>query len=350
MEDWKDGKLIDRKCDNPTGNSLYEANDLDSNIRFEKSPTTPLLSQSKLYTYIIYNIYNVLDSLESSRSTNKLLLTNDKLAEISKSPSINVNYSRSENIQSLAVSDNRTELNVGQETLSIIDYIDANFPILKKNVFEWDIGDVAEWLKHIGLDIYIETFTCNHIHGKNLFDINEEELKTEFFITSVGHRKNFLQAVDYLRKIYMENKGRRLSIIRNKLAQLCCKKHPMINWKTKKVKSVCDVIEEEDDALENNLISLPEEHEINEKYKALKKEGFLNTPLAIKTKRSSLRGDSFEALEEEKKEMPDNGRKSTNLLHVKNSKSNSTLEKSPLAKEESKNEILEDRINYIHLC
>ena len=267
----------------------------------------------------------------------------------SKSPSLNGNISRSDAINSLAVSDKQTDVNVGQDTLSIIDYIDANFPILKKNVFEWDIADVNEWLKHIGLEDYVEMFSINHITGKNLFEIKEDELKDEFKMNSVGHRKNFMNSVDYLRKIYMDNKGRRLSIIRNKLAQLYYKKHPAINWKSKKVKSVCDVIEEEDDNenMENNLLSLPEEHDINEKYKALKMEGFLNSPLATKTKRSSLKSNR-EGEEEEKKEIPEifmkTGHDPKSPLAIKTSKSNSTMEKSPsLIKEEAKNEIQNDR-------
>lgn len=242
------------------------------------------------------------------------------------------------------ISENRTELNVGQDTLSIIDYIDTNFPILKKNVFDWDIGDVNEWLKHLGLEEYVEVFSINHITGKNLFEIKEEELKNEFKMNSVGHRKNFMNSVDYLRKIFLENKGRRLSIIRNKLAQLYYKKYPMINWKSKKVKSVCDVIEEEDDNMENNLKSLPEEHEINEKYKALKMEGFLTSPIGTRTKKNSIKSPVVE--EEEKKEMPDGLKpihENKSPVFLKNSKYNSLEKSASLIKEETKSEIQDDR-------
>ena len=241
-----------------------------------------------------------------------------------------MNLSPSSNLQSSIPVSERTEVNVGQETLSIIDYIDDNFPILKKNVFEWGFTDVTSWLKHIGLEEYMDIFAENRIFGKNLFLIKEEELKKEFLMNSVGHRKNFMHSVDFLRKIYMENKGRRLSIIRNKLAQFYYKKRPLINWKTKKVKSVCDVIEEEVDDT-GDMKSLPEENEINEKYKALKKDGFLNSPMGGKGKR-----DEEEGVEEEKNEMEGAG-------GMKGSKSNSTLEKSPNAKEEAKNDVLEDR-------
>lgn len=267
---------------------------------------------------------------------------------LSKSPSMNFNISRSDNIQSLGVSDNKTEFNLGQETLSIIDYIDANFPILKKNVFDWTVEDVKQWLKHIGLEVYAEVFESNDIVGKNLLEIQEDELKNELGMTSVGHRKNLLHSVGYLRKIYIENKGRRLSIIRNKLAQFYYKRRSLVNlnWKTKKVKSVCDVIEEEDDAAETNLKSLPEEHEINEKYKALKKEGFLNSPWEGKTRKSS------QVSEEEKEKLPDlmvSSKKGyENMISPniapKNSKHSSSLDKSPLILEESKLECLHERI------
>lgn len=243
-------------------------------------------------------------------------------------------------------SSNRTELNVGQETLSLIDYIDENFPILHKNIFEWDLLDVSNWLKHIGLEQYVTIFQNNHIIGKNLFDIKEQELKEDFQMISVGHRKNLLHSIEYLNKIYIENKGRRMSIIRNKLAQFYYKKGNQINWKTKKVKSLCDVIEEEDDNNENNLKSLPEEHEINEKYKALRKELWNSK---IRNKKNSM--DSSIGVEENKKELFPIQDELKSILGRKNTKSGTPLEKSPsLLGEEIKDEVYDDRkINKISI-
>lgn len=75
-------------------------------------------------------------------------------------------------------------LDVGLETLDMIEnYIDNRdgFIIDKnKNIQDYTITDIGDWLVMIGLQDYVQIFKENHITGKNLFEILEKELKEEF--------------------------------------------------------------------------------------------------------------------------------------------------------------------------
>ena len=68
------------------------------------------------------------------------------------------------------------------------------------------MDDVSEWLKHLGLGEYADQFKANHISGANLLDLTDAELKQEFKITSLGHRKNIRKAIDQLAQIYRSGK------------------------------------------------------------------------------------------------------------------------------------------------
>ncbi len=74
-----------------------------------------------------------------------------------------------------------------------------------KKVKDWKTEDVADWLRHVGLDEYADKFIDNDITGKNLLDLSEDDLKKELGMNSIGHRKDFKKAIDHLRKMYTEN-------------------------------------------------------------------------------------------------------------------------------------------------
>jgi len=99
----------------------------------------------------------------------------------------------------------------GVDTLNVIEHIEmlnsVAGTLLSKNVNEWTIEEVGDWLKHIGLEQYVESFKKNHINGKVLFDLSETELKDEFKMTSVGHRKNFMKAMANLKRINISEKS-----------------------------------------------------------------------------------------------------------------------------------------------
>mmetsp|Transcript_27799 Transcript_27799/g.24427 ORF Transcript_27799/g.24427 Transcript_27799/m.24427 type:complete len:174 (-) Transcript_27799:2504-3025(-) len=89
--------------------------------------------------------------------------------------------------------------------------------LLNKDVNEWNIEDVAEWLEHLSLNDYIDIFKENHVDGKLLFEITETDLKDDFKMTSFGHRKNFMKAVENLKKIYLGSEGKNSEYIRRKI-------------------------------------------------------------------------------------------------------------------------------------
>ena len=68
-------------------------------------------------------------------------------------------------------------------------------------MLEWNVDEVASWLKHIGLSEHSAEFKKNHITGKNLMDLNDNDLREDLKVSSVGHRKDFMKSVEHLKKM-----------------------------------------------------------------------------------------------------------------------------------------------------
>lgn len=96
-------------------------------------------------------------------------------------------------------------------------------------VQDWSYQEVSDWLRHLGLTDYIEIFKKNHIDGQVLFDITEADLKDEFGMTSVGHRKNFVKAVENLKKIFNSDTGKNSEYIQYKIQRFYEKNRPNNN-------------------------------------------------------------------------------------------------------------------------
>ncbi len=84
-------------------------------------------------------------------------------------------------------------------------------------VQDWTFQEVGDWLKHLGLHDYIDKFRDNHINGEVLFEITEADLKDEFGMHSLGHRKNFMKAIENLKRIYNDADGKNSDYIRHKI-------------------------------------------------------------------------------------------------------------------------------------
>ena len=65
---------------------------------------------------------------------------------------------------------------------------DANATYSSKPVEEWEVEDVCEWLKEIGLGEYAESFEENEIVGEILKDLSKDDLK-DLGIKKIGHQK-----------------------------------------------------------------------------------------------------------------------------------------------------------------
>lgn len=70
-------------------------------------------------------------------------------------------------------------------------------------------------MKHLGLGEYAEQFKANHITGVNLLDLTDADMKQEFKIASLGHRKNLRKAIEQLNQIYRG--GKDPEYIKNKI-------------------------------------------------------------------------------------------------------------------------------------
>lgn len=64
---------------------------------------------------------------------------------------------------------------------------------------------------------YIEIFKENHVKGNVLFQITESDLKDTFKMTSFGHRKNFMKAVENLKKMYGDHPNQNNEYLRKKI-------------------------------------------------------------------------------------------------------------------------------------
>ncbi len=70
----------------------------------------------------------------------------------------------------------------------------------EKKVEDWDIDQVANWLKNMSIsEEIIDTFKENEINGKTLIELNGDELKNDLGIKQLGRRKQLLEEIDKLK-------------------------------------------------------------------------------------------------------------------------------------------------------
>ena len=110
-------------------------------------------------------------------------------------------------------------------------------------VNEWKTNDVGDWLDRGGFSQYKKNFEENHITGRNLFDLTENDLNEEINIKDANHRKRIMKDLKFLKKIYTKNPDES-EYIRNKLLkfyeknQLFTKKTEIENKNESKVGSI----------------------------------------------------------------------------------------------------------------
>lgn len=64
---------------------------------------------------------------------------------------------------------------------------------------------MGDWLDRGGFSQYRSNFSANHITGKNVFDLTEDDLENELNIKDHGHRKRIFKDIQFLKKIYSKN-------------------------------------------------------------------------------------------------------------------------------------------------
>lgn len=75
----------------------------------------------------------------------------------------------------------------------------AEPPYKSKPLEEWEIEDVSQWLKDIGLGEHVESFAENEIVGEHLIDLSKDELK-ELGVKKIGHQKTFNSKLSQISK------------------------------------------------------------------------------------------------------------------------------------------------------
>jgi len=65
-------------------------------------------------------------------------------------------------------------------------------------VREWNIGDVAKWLRAISLDHYSDSFRESEVDGKVLRWLNNDNLRTDLGVENAIHRQKILCGIDEL--------------------------------------------------------------------------------------------------------------------------------------------------------
>ena len=66
-----------------------------------------------------------------------------------------------------------------------------------KPVVEWDVEDVCQWLRDIGLGEHASMFEENEIIGEHLPDFGKDDLK-ELGVKKLGHQKTFISKLNLL--------------------------------------------------------------------------------------------------------------------------------------------------------
>lgn len=66
-----------------------------------------------------------------------------------------------------------------------------------KNIKEWTVKEVIDFLDYAGLRHYKEVFYKNKVKGKDLLTLNEKELKDDLGM-KMGDRKRFMNYVVFL--------------------------------------------------------------------------------------------------------------------------------------------------------
>ena len=78
---------------------------------------------------------------------------------------------------------------------TLIKIIKLEFVI--KDIKEWTVKEVIDFLDNAGLRQYKETFYRNKIKGKDLSTLNEKELKDDLGM-KMGDRKRFMNYIVFL--------------------------------------------------------------------------------------------------------------------------------------------------------
>ena len=67
------------------------------------------------------------------------------------------------------------------------------------NLTSWTVNDVCQWLLEQDFGQYIDVFRHNAIDGECLLTLDNELLKTDLGISTLGHRSKIVKRLDELK-------------------------------------------------------------------------------------------------------------------------------------------------------
>ena len=91
----------------------------------------------------------------------------------------------------------------GPASISLLSkYVPTDPFIGDTEVLQWSVGDVEVWVRNLdgGVNVYSGAFVRNHIKGRDLLDLTENDLEDHLNIKSIGHRKLLINAINELKK------------------------------------------------------------------------------------------------------------------------------------------------------
>ncbi|CAD8174233.1 unnamed protein product [Paramecium octaurelia] len=127
----------------------------------------------------------------------------------------------------------------------------------QKNMQEWQLEDVCNWLDSLQLSEYKEEFIKNQMTGKTLYALTDNDLKQDLGISVLGHRKQILQSIEEYKKYYVKFMGGRI-LMKKPLESLEDRKgvfNSIEQLRFKSLFSYMEKIEEEQNEHHDNNIS-----------------------------------------------------------------------------------------------
>ena len=73
--------------------------------------------------------------------------------------------------------------------------------LTNKLFFQYENEDVIKWLEKINLEIYKDIFKSNQIDGYDLYNLNNDDIKSDLRITNIHDRYKLVREINKLKSI-----------------------------------------------------------------------------------------------------------------------------------------------------
>ncbi|XP_070536971.1 WD repeat, SAM and U-box domain-containing protein 1-like [Ptychodera flava] len=91
------------------------------------------------------------------------------------------------------------ETSIGDIQLNVKEVGGKKQPPVKQ-LHEWSVEDVCEWLKEMGLEQHVAQFQRNEIDGQELSTLTKEILTNDLGVLALGHRNKILRGIETIKE------------------------------------------------------------------------------------------------------------------------------------------------------